>query len=364
MSSISAKFGPSEAQSNEQFRAAASDALNKTECCSKEALKAALENTPLHTLSKQERTALLTALRQAASDGGVNQEEVETLIQMLKSFTSNDAGYKQSQNALERYSDGGRRFNKDMDKTLNQVGGENADLVKAALKTVNAHYLTHAERSTILTTLKGFIQDGDLSASEAKSLIKMLQDFDDTGKALPPGQFPIQGVCPEKLPGNPICNDIIAKLGCDHTPRECNIGCHPPRNDYHDHNPSRDPGLNQIGMPVIRRNCLHTTDMRPEDTINSAIKSEIYGYLKNCPPSAGRDALIDGFSKTHTRDMSTEQWKDFKMMVMVGSADGNIGCQEARSIYEELLKAPGNRDSSVPPPPRTESASLTTLARP
>lgn len=288
-------------QDNKQLLSQVNGAMNSAIGLNKEAVSSALKGISLSTLSKTERTAFLTTLKEVAGDGYLSKQDAGMLENMLKSFSQNAKGYNDKAFSKEVASTSAHQFDCAMDHQLNRTGGYNTELVEYALNTVDSRTLSTNERSSLLTSLKSFTGDGHINGNEAKTLIGMIKEFDDRGTCGLKHFWPFPNKDFNQCDCHPVgyvSRAIVAG------------GCNPPKGEqWHPQHADR------------------------------MFSSRIDNMLGGCSESMARSALSGAFSRADLSKLGPQERHELSMMVSVATSDGKVNMPEARAIYDALQRA-------------------------
>ncbi|OZG74419.1 hypothetical protein BTA51_05265 [Hahella sp. CCB-MM4] len=302
-----------ESMANASFNNEVKGIMNDTFGKNKNEVMDALSSVDLSSLSKTERTAILTTLKEMAGDHYIRKQDAGTLSEMIKSFGEehpiftlfgqgfgDKAGFKLGGSSIENAAKNPASFDKAADKALDKAEGWNSAMVECALSAVDSASLSIKERSAILTTLKSFTGDAQLSGSETRAILDMISQFDDKGKGCINNFWPFPQINCDKMQGNPLLNCIMGIAAG---------GCYQP-----------SPG-----------GCFPSPD--------AIFSNRIEGMLDNCQPSFNRDALSGAFQNADLSKLDSGERQELMSMVSLATCDGRISRCEAHAIYDALQQA-------------------------
>ncbi|WP_020410900.1 DUF1521 domain-containing protein [Hahella ganghwensis] len=308
---------------NRQFTNEFKGIIQDTVGMNKSTVMGALQSVDLSSLSKTERTAILTALKEMAGDSHISRQDANTLSQMIKSFGEDHPicqlfNFRSGQDfnpwssSIEQGARTPAGFEKAVDKALDNTHGWNASVVEWALSAMDSGSLSVKERSTLLTTLKSFTGDAQLTGSEARAMLDLIGEFDESGKDCIKSFWPFPHIDCNKTQGNPLVNCFMGIMAGGCFPAPPTGGCFP--------NP---------------------------DTI---FANRIEGMLDSCQPSFARDALSGAFQNADLSKLDASERQELMTMVSMATCNGKISHCEAHAIYDALQSAQ-EPDCGCPPFP-------------
>ncbi len=299
---------------NARFNNEVKGMMDDTVGMNKGSVMDALKSVDLGALSKTERTAILTTLKEMSGDHYISKQDSETLSQMIKSFGEQKGFHHMPFGghgrgdfhlrgpSIERAARNPGAFENAADKALDKVGGWNAKVVEWSLGAIDSSSLSTKERSSILTTLKSFTGDAHLSGSETRAILDLIGEFDDKGKGCLNDFWPFPQISLDNMSGNPFSNCLMGIMAG---------GCCQPGSQF--------PGG------------IHLQDFM--------FSNRIENMLDNCSGSFARDALSGAFKNADLSKLDAGERRELMGMVSMATCNGKISNCEAHAIYDALQKA-------------------------